>query len=158
MAILPAARRHHRSRLRYALGLLALAGTVGMLLILARHPTFSATELSAPVPAPEITVMDAGPGPDPLRDVPAPAPAEGVGLSGRPAVAGQPVDVAGQAGTQAGSGAGTGGDPVFEAHRVPGGRTTHPDDVGRSLFWSGLLGLVISLAGLGLVGARRRRW
>jgi hypothetical protein len=145
MAILPAARRHHRSRTLYAFGLLALLGAVGTLMIVAHHPALSATELSTPVPAPEITVADADPHPERIRAVPAPVPAGG-------------VDDFGQAGAQAGAGAGTGTDPVLDAQRATGVRPGRPDDVSRSLFWSGLVGLAISLAGLGLVGARRRRW
>ncbi|PGH41165.1 hypothetical protein COO58_27855 [Micromonospora sp. WMMA1996] len=37
-------------------------------------------------------------------------------------------------------------------------RPTDSTDLSRSLFYSGLLGLAISLAGLGLVGTRRRQW
>ncbi len=145
MVILPAARRHHRSRTLYAFGLLALLGAVTTLLVVVRHPGLSATDLGAPVPAPEITVVDEGPDPDPVRNDPTHLPT--------PAPAGA-IDVPGPAG--AGAGAGT--DPLFEARRAPGGAADLRDDVSRSLFWTGILGLAISLAGLGLVGARRRRW
>ncbi|NBE82379.1 hypothetical protein [Micromonospora rubida] len=147
MVILPAARRHHRSRTLYAFGLLALLGAVTTLVMVVRYPALSATELSAPVPAPEITVVDEGTGPGPGwadRDPQA-------GAQGAPARA---VGVPGPAG----AGAGDGTDTVVEARRAPGGATERRDDVSRSLFWSGVIGLAISLAGLGLVGTRRRRW
>ncbi|MER5700546.1 hypothetical protein ABT023_01100 [Micromonospora sp. NPDC002296] len=147
MVILPAARRHHRSRTLYAFGLLALLGAVTTLVVVVRYPALSPTELSAPVPAPEITVVDEGAdtGPD-WADREAPA-----GARGAPAGA---VGVPGPAG----AGAGDGTDAVVEARRAPGGTAEPRYDVSRSLFWSGVLGLAISLAGLGLVGTRRRRW
>ncbi|WP_405102032.1 hypothetical protein [Micromonospora sp. NBC_01412] len=148
MVILPAARRHHRSRTLYAFGLLALLGIVTTLVVVVRYPALSATELSAPVPAPEITVVDEGSDPGPgWADRADPA----AGAQGAPAGA---VGVPGPAG----AGAGDGTDTVVEAHRAPGGAAERRDDVSRSLFWSGVLGLAISLAGLGLVGTRRRRW
>lgn len=56
----------------------------------------------------------------------------------------------------AASGAGAASDPsegVAEAAQV-----RRPDADPRSLVYSGLLGLVISLTGLGMVMVRRRRW
>ncbi|MFC8847037.1 MULTISPECIES: hypothetical protein [unclassified Micromonospora] len=151
MVILPAARRHHRSRTVYAFGLLALLGAATTLGVVVRYPALSATELATPVPAPEITVIDEQPEPgwaapaDPLA-VPGPIGAEA-------APAGAPTD------PPAGAGAGAGTDPVVEAGRAPAGSTaSQRDETSRSLFWSGLLGLAISLAGLGLVGTRRRMW
>ncbi|WP_405115012.1 hypothetical protein OG559_11465 [Micromonospora sp. NBC_01405] len=147
MVILPAARRHHRSRTLYAFGLLALLGAVTTLVVVVRYPALSATELSAPVPAPEITVVDEGPDPGPGwadRDPPTGARGAPAGVVGVPG--------------PAGAGAGDGTDAVVEAHRAPGGAAERRDGVSRSLFWSGVLGLAISLAGLGLVGTRRRRW
>ncbi|WP_238425536.1 hypothetical protein, partial [Micromonospora parastrephiae] len=63
----PALRRHHRSRIAYAFGLLALLGAVTTLVVLVRDPASSATRLTTPVPAPEITVVDADP---PVQDDP----------------------------------------------------------------------------------------
>ncbi|MFR9780705.1 hypothetical protein ACL02O_32255 [Micromonospora sp. MS34] len=143
MVNLPAARRHHRSRINYALGLLALLGTATALALVVRHPAFSTTErLSEPVPAPEITVVEG--------TAPPGTPEEGPGWAGAPE---DDVPGAGAPPTakQAGTGAGQG------ALADPQG-VRHPDDVSRSLFYSGLLGLAISLAGLGLVGTRRRQW
>ena len=57
----PALRRHHRSRIAYAFGLLALLGAMATLLVLVRDPAMSSTRLTAPVPAPEITVLDSDP-------------------------------------------------------------------------------------------------
>ncbi|MGW5671730.1 hypothetical protein [Micromonospora sp. NPDC003776] len=138
----PAARRHHRSRINYALGLLALLGTATALALVVRHPAFSATQqLSEPVPAPEITVVEGTAPPD---------AEDGQGWAGAPA-----HDLAGSAAptapAQAGAGAGQGtlADPQSVRDTT---------DVSRSLFYSGLLGLAISLAGLGLVGTRRRQW
>ncbi|RGC68887.1 hypothetical protein C5N14_11370 [Micromonospora sp. MW-13] len=147
MVILPAARRHHRSRALYAFGLLALLGAVTILVMVVRYPALSATELSAPVPAPEITVVDE-PGPEPgwadRADQPAGAQAAPAGAVGVPG--------------PAGVGAGAGTDSIVEARRAPDGAAERRNDVSRSLFWSGVLGLAIALAGLGLVGTRRRMW
>ncbi|WP_052744739.1 hypothetical protein [Micromonospora sp. HK10] len=139
MVNLPAARRHHRSRISYAFGLLAVLGAATVLALVVRHPAYSATEqLNEPVPAPEITV--AGEGSAPATD---------------------PEDEAGWADADAfgvtpgpdGSGGGAGSDALAEPAGVPS-----TAEVSRSLFYSGLLGLAISLAGLGLVGTRRRQW
>ncbi|NES15915.1 hypothetical protein G3554_22830 [Micromonospora sp. PPF5-17] len=143
MVNLPAARRHHRSRINYALGLLALLGTATALALVVRHPAFSATEQSTePVPAPEITVVEGTAPPGTAEDEQgwAGAPEDEVAGGGVPTT----PDPAG-----AGAGQGTLADPQ-------GVRDT--EDVSRSLFYSGLLGLAISLAGLGLVGTRRRQW
>jgi hypothetical protein len=146
MVNLPAARRHHRSRITYAFGLLALVGAATTLVVVVRYPAQSSTELTVPVPAPEITVVDedgAPPDDDPGR------PDEDVlgGGAGEWAVA-PPADDA---------------DPLAGPHRAADGTTQAagghtPDDISRSLFYSGVLGLAISLAGLGLVGTRRRMW
>ncbi|MCI4063491.1 hypothetical protein MRQ36_13240 [Micromonospora sp. R77] len=139
MVNLPAARRHHRSRIGYALGLLALLGATTALLVVARYPAVSeAQELREPVPAPEITVAGAG-------DRPPTDPTE----PGWPVD--EPLDPAPTPDT-AGAGGGA------EALTGVGGGGTTAGDVSRSLFYSGLLGLTISLAGLGLVGTRRRQW
>ena len=63
----PALRRHHRSRIAYAFGLLALLGAMATLLVLVHDPAMSSTRLTAPVPAPEITVVDDHP---PTEDSP----------------------------------------------------------------------------------------
>ncbi|MEW2332583.1 hypothetical protein AB0880_32895 [Micromonospora chersina] len=142
MVNLPAARRHHRSRIGYALGLLAFLGAATMLALVVRHPAFSATtELTEPVPAPEITVVGEGDRPATEADEDQP---DGVD----PPVAGAPGGDVGQSAE-----AGAGGGEAALADR-PSATT----DLSRSLFYSGLLGLAISLAGLGLVGTRRRQW
>lgn len=138
----PAARRHHRSRITYTLGLLALLGTATALALVVRHPAFSATQqLSEPVPAPEITVVEGTAPPEPY---------DGQGWAGAPE-----HDVPGSAAPttpdQAGAGAGQGA-------LADGQGVRDTEDISRSLFYSGLLGLAISLAGLGLVGTRRRQW
>ncbi|WP_423790569.1 hypothetical protein [Micromonospora globispora] len=147
MLTLPAARRHHRSRIGYTFGLLALFGAATALAVVVRYPAFSATpQLSEPVPAPEITVIG--------EDTASPSEPGESGWA-------DPADsLAGEAGTapspdQADGGAGKHAlaDAPTRTDRVP-----TSDDVSRSLFYSGLLGLAISLAGLGLVGTRRRMW
>ncbi|MBY8875539.1 hypothetical protein K7640_27275 [Micromonospora sp. PLK6-60] len=145
MAHLPAARRHHRSRIAYAFGLLALVGAVAILVVAVRYPAESATRLSAPVPAPEITVPgeEGSPGTDPGW-VGGPWEAQAAGAD-----ATRPPDV-----PAAGPTDGT----LTEARGRPSGPADYPDAARRSLFWSGVLGLAISLAGLGLVGTRRRGW
>ncbi|MET8834461.1 hypothetical protein ABZV78_11150 [Micromonospora sp. NPDC004540] len=145
MVNLPAARRHHRSRIGYALGLLVFLGAATALALVVRHPAFSATqELTEPVPAPEITVAGEGnrPATDPEEDEPdwVDPPAAGV-PGGDP---GGPTNP-----DQAGTGAGE--EALAE-------RPSAETDLSRSLFYSGLLGLAISLAGLGLVATRRRQW
>ncbi|MBM0279556.1 hypothetical protein [Micromonospora tarensis] len=147
----PALRRHHRSRIAYAFGLLALLGAMAALLVLLHDPAMSSTRLTTPVPAPEITVIDSDP------------PADGGSSADeRPGWIGAdaPGDHAGATdptGPVSGLGAGgqsTGHPEIPEA--APAGHTA--TDVRRSLFWSGIFGLAISLAGLGLVGTRRRMW
>ncbi|ABP52519.1 hypothetical protein Strop_0034 [Salinispora tropica CNB-440] len=103
----PAVRRHS-FRIAYAFGLLAFIGAATVLTVVLRQPALSTTQLSTPVPAPEITVVEEN------------APASG------------------------------------PTARAPGSHTS--EDLRRSLYWSGIFGLTISLAGLGLVGTRRRRW
>ncbi|GAA2702417.1 hypothetical protein GCM10010429_07380 [Micromonospora olivasterospora] len=139
MVTLPTARRHHRSRTLYAFALLALLGAATILVMAARYPATSATELGTPVPAPEITVIDerADPGwwasAEPGWPDPAKPPEAGAGVADW-------------------AEAGTGGGTATAAADV------RRDQVSRSLFWSGVIGLAISLAGLGLVGTRRRMW
>ncbi|MFU8875328.1 hypothetical protein [Micromonospora sp. SL4-19] len=146
MVNLPAARRHHRSPIGYAFGLLALLGATAALALVVRHPAFSSTDqLAEPVPAPEITVpgQTVGPSTD---------PEEQRGWTGTPGADALGVEVgASAAPDQAGGGAGQGALAGADGVR-------HTEDVSRSLFYSGLLGLAISLAGLGLVGTRRRQW
>ncbi|MET7959977.1 hypothetical protein ABZ356_07175 [Micromonospora zamorensis] len=147
----PALRRHHRSRIAYAFGLLALLGAMATLLVLVRDPAMSSTRLTAPVPAPEITVVDVDPPSDEdpsVRDAPgwigADSPSSHAGVADPTA----PV---------AGHGAGGQSDGRQElTEAAPAGHTA--TDIRRSLFWSGIFGLTISLAGLGLVGTRRRMW
>ncbi|WBB73625.1 hypothetical protein O7602_28855 [Micromonospora sp. WMMD1128] len=153
MVKMPAARRHHRFRIGYALGLFAFLAIA--LALTARHPAFSATDpLADPVPAPAITVAgeDAHSATSPSADFrsltdPADEPAQAGAGEDEPAPAGG-ADVPADA-DQAGAGAGEG---------TLADRPLTSTDPGRSLFYSGLLGLAISLAGLGLVGTRRRQW
>ncbi|MDM4721650.1 hypothetical protein QTQ03_19400 [Micromonospora sp. WMMA1363] len=130
----PAARRHW-SRIAYTFGILALVGAATTLVVVVRDPALSSSRLTTPVPAPEITVVE-----DPAfwheGDL-------------EPFAADEVLDEPAE---------------VPPADR-PAGRPGHPqaashpsDDVRRSLFWSGIFGLAISLAGLGLVGTRRRMW
>lgn len=130
--------RQHRSRIAYAFGLLALVGAATALMVTVRDPALSSARLTAPVPAPEITVVEYE---DPVlrdeverdpyaADEDLDAPVQDSPASGRPA--------ADEDGAQA--------------------APHSPEDVRRSLFWSGVFGLAISLAGLGLVGTRRRMW
>ncbi|MGC4760517.1 hypothetical protein [Micromonospora trifolii] len=147
----PALRRHHRSRIAYAFGLLALLGAMATLLVLVRDPAMSSTRLTTPVPAPEITVLDSDP---PTGD--------GRSIYDEPGWVdtGPPADQAGGAdptGPVSGLGAGgqsDGRQALTEA--APAGHSA--TDIRRSLFWSGIFGLAISLAGIGLVGTRRRMW
>ncbi|MFG3422125.1 hypothetical protein [Micromonospora sp. NPDC048063] len=137
-----AARRHHRSRIAYAFGILALIGAATTLVVVVRDPALSSTtRLTAPVPAPEITVADDDPpaGDDGQDAFDAPYSPDGAGALG----------AADEPGTDVPAGS---SDGTAEAARHS------PDDVRRSLFWSGVFGLAISLAGLGLVGTRRRMW
>ncbi|MEH1099468.1 hypothetical protein [Micromonospora sp. CPCC 205561] len=146
MVNLSAARRHHRSRIAYAFGLLALIGAATTLVVVVRDPALSSTtRLTTPVPAPEITVVDEGPpdddaGPEPF-DAPYAPYAEEAGALGAADGPAPATDV-------------PAGSPEVPAQAA----RSSPDDVRRSLFWSGVFGLAISLAGLGLVGTRRRMW
>ncbi|MCF0094494.1 hypothetical protein [Micromonospora sp. MH99] len=140
----PAVRRHHRWSITYALGLLALLGAVTTMVVLVRDPALSSTRLAVPVPAPEITVVDSDPPTDEPGWISADAPDGRVGAADTP-------------GPAAGAGAGGQSDGQQElTEAAPAGHTA--TDVRRSLFWSGIFGLTISLAGLGLVGTRRRMW
>lgn len=153
MVNLPAARRHHRFRVGYALGLFLFLVTATALALAVRHPAFSATQqLAEPVPAPEITVA----GEDGRTESDA-ARSDAAGSG--PAASDTADDQDGWAATDTSQDeddppAGTGGGEGTLAERPAAGT----DDLSRSLFYSGLLGLAISLAGLGLVGTRRRQW
>ncbi|MER7333270.1 MULTISPECIES: hypothetical protein [unclassified Micromonospora] len=141
----PAARRHHRSRIAYAFGILALIGAATTLVVVVRDPALSSTtRLTTPVPAPEITVVDEDPpdGDEGQDAFDAPYSADGAGALGAADEPGTAVETDVPAGSS---------DGAVEAAR-------QPDDIHRSLFWSGIFGLAISLAGLGLVGTRRRMW
>ena len=163
MVNMPAARRHHRSRIGYAFGLLALVGAATTLVVVVRYPAESATRLAEPVPAPEITVAGEGTAPpdDPvdgggIADWDTPdrgALRHGTGAGDDPAT-GTDREEAGAAGQEPGDH--RGGGTTTGAERS--GSSAHQHDLSQSLFYSGLLGLAISLAGLGLVGTRRRRW
>ncbi|MEU8365697.1 hypothetical protein [Micromonospora tulbaghiae] len=159
MVNLPAARRHHRSRIGYALGLFLFLLTATALALAVRHPAFSATQqLAEPVPAPEITVAgeegrsgsdaagsdNAGSGPADSDAVDSDEPDDEGGW----AAGADPAEDEDEPASGAGGGEGALADRP----------TDTTDNLSRSLFYSGLLGLAISLAGLGLVGTRRRQW
>ncbi|MEU5788466.1 hypothetical protein ABZ754_12135 [Micromonospora purpureochromogenes] len=161
MVNMPAARRHHRSRIAYVFGLLALVGAVTTLVVVVRYPAESATRLAEPVPAPEITVVEQN------------SPPPGVmGYPGYEDDSDYPADLAAPddhryGDTAPGPEASVSADPHSGAGSRPGGDEaalagSSPADarqaLSQSLFYSGLLGLTISLAGLGLVGTRRRMW
>ncbi|MET7751747.1 hypothetical protein [Micromonospora sp. NPDC005367] len=156
MLNLPAARRQHRSRIAYAFGVLALFGAATTLAVVVRDPALSSTtQQPEPVPAPEITVIGEGTSPD---------PDDGPGWDGTPGVSDPLADESTGAPDDPNAAADqTGGDPASGsgggtlAGETATGRRA-PDDTRRVLFWSGILGLTISLAGLGLVGTRRRMW
>ncbi len=161
MVNLPAARRHHRSRIGYALGLFLFLVTATALALAVRHPAFSAThQLAEPVPAPEITVAgeDGRTESDGTGSGTADSDSDSAGFDSDSDAAGfdGSDDEDGWDATDPaeGSAAGTGGGEGALADRP----TDTTDDLSRSLFYSGLLGLAISLAGLGLVGTRRRQW
>ncbi|MCM0678044.1 hypothetical protein NCC78_25695 [Micromonospora phytophila] len=147
----PAARRHHRSLIAYSFGLLALLGAATTLVVVVRDPALSSTRLTAPVPAPEITVVGEDP-PD------ATGVDDGPGALDAPFALGGPDPLdAGRAGGGDEPGATAGPDADTPAGTTQAARHT-AEDVRQSLFWSGVFGLAISLAGLGLVGTRRRMW
>ncbi len=147
----PALRRHHRSRIAYAFGLLALLGAMATLLVLVRDPAMSSTRLTTPVPAPEITVLDSDP---PTGD--------GQSVYEEPGWidTDAPDDHFGDADpTGPVSGLGAGGQSSGRQELTEAAPAGHgAADIRRSLFWSGIFGLAISLAGIGLVGTRRRMW
>lgn len=147
----PALRRHHRSRIAYAFGLLALLGAMTTLLVLVRDPAMSSTRLTTPVPAPEITVLDSNP---PTGD--------GQSVYEEPGWidTDAPDDHFGDADpTGPVSGLGAGGQSSGRQELTEAAPAGHgAADIRRSLFWSGIFGLAISLAGIGLVGTRRRMW
>ncbi|SCG47454.1 hypothetical protein GA0070560_105116 [Micromonospora halophytica] len=163
MLPMPAARRHHRSRTGYAFGLMALVGAALTLVVVVRYPAESATRLAEPVPAPEITVVEAPAGDGNLGEPGDPDDWSLPAGAGRGLDAGTETGAAGDppSGTDptTGTGPGAGGGEGALAG-APAGRssTDQRQALSQSLFWSGLLGLAISLAGLGLVGTRRRMW
>ncbi|MBM0237250.1 hypothetical protein JNW88_08925 [Micromonospora sp. ATA32] len=154
MVNLPAARRHHRSRIAYALGLLALIGAATTMVVVVRYPALSSTQLNPPVPAPEITVAGQSAPPD-EPGWPGYPDASATSVHPRSARAPQRPRPARRT-VRRGNGSGT----MVEPPRRPGGTSgvSASDQLSRSLFYSGILGLAISLAGLGLVGTRRRMW
>lgn len=139
------ARRPQRSRIAYAFGILALLGAATTMVVLIRDPALSSTRLAEPVPAPEITVVETAP----------------TGPGGIPSGWDEFADDSPALLTPDGSGAMPGdSDPsAGTPHRAATpGRGYSSEELSRSLFWSGVFGLAISLAGLGLVGTRRRMW
>ncbi|GAA0392163.1 hypothetical protein GCM10009541_39130 [Micromonospora gifhornensis] len=157
------ARRPDRSRIAHAFGILALFGAAITLMVLVRDPALSSTRLAEPVPAPEITVVEATPPtgsggsppawdefdddrtaaltPDGSAALPDGSAALPDGSAAIPDDAESSASSAHRAGT---------------SHRA--GDRHNSDALSRSLFWSGVFGLAISLAGLGLVSTRRRMW
>ncbi|MEW2474500.1 MULTISPECIES: hypothetical protein [Micromonospora] len=150
------ARRPHRSRIAHAFGILALFGAAITLMVLVRDPALSSTRLAEPVPAPEITVVEATPptgsgGSPPAWDefdddrtaplTPNDSAALPDGSAAMPGDSESSADSAHRAATS---------DRTGDRHSS--------DALSRSLFWSGVFGLAISLAGLGLVSTRRRMW
>ncbi|MET8090005.1 hypothetical protein [Micromonospora sp. NPDC005220] len=148
----PALRRHHRSRIAYSFGLLALLGAMATLLVLVHDPAMSSTRLTTPVPAPEITVLDSSD----------PPTSDGQSVYQQPGWidADAAADHASEAGpTGPVSGLGAGGQSDGRRELTEAAPAEHSaTDIRRSLFWSGIFGLAISLAGIGLVGTRRRMW
>ena len=139
------ARWPRRSRIVHSFGLLALLGAT-ILVVLIRDPTLSSTRLAEPLPAPEITVV----GGDPLDP-------DGTGGAWDEFAPGDPAGVPHDQPTAGyGHPLSSGDGPAGTDHATGEQRT--PDELSRSLFWSGIFGLAISLAGLGLVGTRRRGW
>ncbi|MFD6753559.1 MULTISPECIES: hypothetical protein [Micromonospora] len=150
------ARRPDRSRIAHAFGILALFGAAITLMVLVRDPALSSTRLAEPVPAPEITVVEATPP---------------TGSGGSPPAWDEFDDDRTAALTPDGSAALPDGSAAIpdgsessasSAHRAGtshrAGDRHNSDALSRSLFWSGVFGLAISLAGLGLVSTRRRMW
>ncbi|WP_238162024.1 hypothetical protein [Micromonospora endolithica] len=147
--------RTHRWHIVYAFGLLTLLCGAATLVVVAREPARSSAHLTAPVPAPEITVVDEDPSEvdedafgDPFAE---------------PFAFGEPdaldeSDGFGAPGTGPGPSSGPATEPSSGPDDVAHGGRHSPENVRRSLFWSGVFGLAISLAGLGLVGTRRRMW
>lgn len=127
-----AARRRPLARVSCAAGLLVLLGTATVLVVGVRVPVLSDPASAVSATHPDLSRADAGQ----LDAVPHPS---------------------------AGSG-GRGGALTDAGRRVPAratdiGRTLGADAaLHRSLVWSGLLGLAISLTGLAIVGTRRRMW
>ncbi|RIV38986.1 hypothetical protein [Micromonospora radicis] len=144
------ARRPHRSRIAHAFGILALFGAATTLVVLVRDPALSSTRLAEPVPAPEITVVQT----EPLRPGGTAGDWDDYLLDDQ---VGEPTDEpAGPYGgnDRASTGAVDRGPAATD--RATGAHGS--SELSRSLFWSGVFGLAISLAGLGLVGTRRRMW
>ncbi|MDW3845042.1 hypothetical protein ACIBM8_13370 [Micromonospora aurantiaca] len=157
MVNLPAARRHHRSRIGYALGLFLFLVTATALALAVRHPAFSATQqLAEPVPAPEITVAgeDGRTDSDAAESDTADSDTAHSDAADSDAIDDEDGEAADAPEDDDDRAPGAGGGEGTLAERPTG--TTN--DLSRSLFYSGLLGLAISLAGLGLVGTRRRQW
>ncbi|MEV6691256.1 hypothetical protein AB0M35_07280 [Micromonospora sp. NPDC051196] len=142
------ARRPHRSRITYAFGILALLGAATTLMVLVRDPALSSTRLAEPVPAPEITVVETTPtGPGGLPPAWDEFADDGSAVLTPDNSAVLPGDSEPSAGTP---------HRAATSHGSAGAHSS--DELSRSLFWSGVFGLAISLAGLGLVGTRRRMW
>lgn len=164
MVNLSAAQRRHMSRIGYALGLLALVGTTAAhvvvvrnpaQVVVVRNPALSSTQLSSPVPAPAAGLPPTG---DRLASSPSPTSPAGPGVYGEsPGPPGVPVDPLTE-------GRDTTGVLTRADRRASGSRADTTalvdtqDDFHRSLVYSGLLGLAISLTGLQIVGTRRRMW
>lgn len=153
-----AVHRRQLPRLGYAASLLVLLGTVTALVVAVRIPAHSTTQ-PAPPPAPGPSAYDRS-----VAHGGAPAVAAPTTTAPTTAVAvAAPTAASTDDGLRAGTGAGL---PVDDASRPAApARADRPNspgapatDLPRSLIWSGVVGLVISLTGIGIVGSRRRMW
>lgn len=157
-----AARRRPLSHLHYLLSLLALVGATTALLVVTRVEAHPSADPGPPAPATEHPTRDlSGAGDPPHHDDPTdgnrvhrPAPDAATDRANRPV----PDAEAGRADRSTAVLTETGHRTRLQG-AGPGRPTpTPPVDLHRSLIWSGLLGLAISLTGLGIVGVRRRMW
>ncbi|WDZ86073.1 hypothetical protein [Micromonospora cathayae] len=134
------ARQPRLTRVSYAVVLLVLLGTATALAVVTRAPAHSSVQRAVPAAPADVP---AGP-----SAFPAAGPS---GPTGPPAGSGDQVGALADAGHRVpGRGGGTG--------RQDGSDTSRTAALHRSLVWSGLLGLAISLTGLIIVGSRRRMW
>jgi hypothetical protein len=155
MLSLPGTRpRRQGIRLGYTLGLLVMLGTATTLVVAAQHPAGSATRLQTPVPAPQIYVIEESAPTDPFPGYgpaePAP-PTLGPGTGAATRVPGATSALPTSAP------AGGGGGTTVDAHR-PDLPEAGEERMRRILLWSGIGGLVVSVTGMSIAAAHRRRW